>query len=763
MKVRLAIPMLLLFAAPLLLPRTGAALIIDFESLPAGYIVTSADLPAGVTIDTTNNTPGHPDAAIIFDSSCPGGCTGGDGDLRTPGAGVGNDTAQGKVLIIAEDVVDVGGDGLVDDPDDEQNGGVVSFTFDQPHKVISVRVIDIEAMGEFPSEILIENADGSTQTVVYLELGNNSAQTVLVPSPQPATVINFVFKGTGAIDDLEIIPACGDGILDPGEECDPPTSQGGDPGCSDECTIVPTGCGDGVVTPPEECDPPFAEGGDPGCRDDCTMAICGDGETEAGEECDPPASQGGVSNCNDDCTLSVCGDGEIEAGEDCDPPESQGGEAGCTDDCQLVSDTCGDGVVEPPLEECDPPFSQGGEPDCNDECKLTSCGDGQVEGGEECDPPFSQGGDANCSDECTLTECGDGIIEGAEDCDPPASQGGEPECNDDCMLSMCGDEEIEAGEDCDPPESQGGEPGCSDECTFVDCGDSIVQPPEECDPPFTQGGEAGCGDNCMFIVCGDGIIEPPEDCDPPASQGGDPECGPDCMIGDICGNGILDPGEECDPPTLPEICDNGIDDDFDGDIDCADIDCLPPDADPNDPPVWCGGQCTEGVCQPIKKDPAIIRFGSPPKLDFFSMHGRIDAGLGSFDPLLQDFKIMLSNPSGPFLDVTLPAGKLKRNSSKRFSFKNAAAKSQGAGADGGGMFRAAMRFRTVLGEASYTFKLRIFGDFSGAKPPTPADIDEYAQIVTQVYGAGPSGAVGFISGVAWTRTSKGWQLTLSNF
>src|SRR5215471_18223362 len=52
-------------------------------------------------------------------------------------------------------------------------------------------------------------------------------------------------------------------------------------------------CGDQIVTPPEECDPPGSACGDGGtCTDDCTckVPVCGDGILDPGEECDPPGS-----------------------------------------------------------------------------------------------------------------------------------------------------------------------------------------------------------------------------------------------------------------------------------------------------------------------------------------------------------------------------------------------------------------------------------------------------------------------------------------
>jgi MYXO-CTERM domain-containing protein len=69
------------------------------------------------------------------------------------------------------------------------------------------------------------------------------------------------------------VPMCGDGCLDPGEECDDGDNEDGD-GCSSECeneTPPPRGyCGDGCVDPGEECDDGDNEDGD-GCSSDCKI------------------------------------------------------------------------------------------------------------------------------------------------------------------------------------------------------------------------------------------------------------------------------------------------------------------------------------------------------------------------------------------------------------------------------------------------------------------------------------------------------------
>jgi len=77
-------------------------------------------------------------------------------------------------------------------------------------------------------------------------------------------------------------------------------------------------CGDGVLDPEEQCDngennsdlEPNA------CRSDCRRAGCGDLVIDSGEECDD-----GVRNsfaavtCRPDCRLPICGDGVVDVGE----------------------------------------------------------------------------------------------------------------------------------------------------------------------------------------------------------------------------------------------------------------------------------------------------------------------------------------------------------------------------------------------------------------------------------------------------------------
>src|SRR5512143_3296989 len=61
-------------------------------------------------------------------------------------------------------------------------------------------------------------------------------------------------------------PACGNGIVDPGEQCDDGNTTNGDT-CDTNCTMPR--CGNGVVDPGEQCDDGNTTNSD-GCENNCT-------------------------------------------------------------------------------------------------------------------------------------------------------------------------------------------------------------------------------------------------------------------------------------------------------------------------------------------------------------------------------------------------------------------------------------------------------------------------------------------------------------
>jgi large repetitive protein len=129
---------------------------------------------------------------------------------------------------------------------------------------------------------------------------------------------------------------CGNGTLDPGEQCDDGNQTPGD-GCSATCqNEVEAVCGDGLVGTGEECDDGNTADGD-GCSSTCKRegsAACGNGALDTGEECDDGNTTDG-DGCSSTCKKEVsatCGDGNLDPGEQCDDGNKTPGD-GCEPDC----------------------------------------------------------------------------------------------------------------------------------------------------------------------------------------------------------------------------------------------------------------------------------------------------------------------------------------------------------------------------------------------------------------------------------------------
>ncbi len=160
-------------------------------------------------------------------------------------------------------------------------------------------------------------------------------------------------------------PVCGDGNVDPGEECDDNVlnSDTEPDACRTDCTLA--GCGDGVIDAGEACDEAGENSDAPNapCRASCTEPSCGDGifdDSPTGrpaEACDDGIlnSDTNPDACRTDCTEAGCGDGVIDAGEECDSGDASlctfPASLGCSDSCQCAS--CPDGVVDLPVESCE--------------------------------------------------------------------------------------------------------------------------------------------------------------------------------------------------------------------------------------------------------------------------------------------------------------------------------------------------------------------------------------------------------------------------
>ena len=167
---------------------------ISLAGLPAGTIIKSDQFAAqGVHISVEARGGGDfPDKLIIFDTNSTDDDL--DVDLRTP--------EIGNILILAHDLDDDNGDGLVDKPDENNFGGVVAFTFDQPVTISSFNFIDHDHQaGDHASAY---DASGNLITKVFIPIA--AGGSVLTVNVNAAGVTRFVldYRDSGGITPPEI-------------------------------------------------------------------------------------------------------------------------------------------------------------------------------------------------------------------------------------------------------------------------------------------------------------------------------------------------------------------------------------------------------------------------------------------------------------------------------------------------------------------------------------------------------------------------------
>ncbi|HJL18408.1 MAG TPA: DUF4215 domain-containing protein [Sandaracinaceae bacterium LLY-WYZ-13_1] len=350
---------------------------------------------------------------------------------------------------------------------------------------------------------------------------------------------------------------CGNGAIDPGEECDGTALDGqtcvslgyvaGELTCLPDCTFDKTvceedACGNGAIDDGEACD--GAELDDQTCA---SLGFVGGGTLACDASCDFDTS---------DCR--ACGDGSVDEGEECDGSDLDGV------DCEARGFTDGELACDASCA-----FDESG-------CFDASCGDGTRGGSEDCDG--SDLGGASCADvgfydgtlgcnaDCTYRvadchNCGNGSIEGIEECDGSdlgsagcttlgftmGSLGCTATCTYDtsgCSTAACGNGSLESGEECDDGNAADTD-GCTSSCT-VEAGWTCVGTPSSCSPICGDGRVLG-GEDC------DGTDLNGESCTSRGFDGGALACA-SCAFDESgctttsCGNGSIEPsaGEECD-------------------------------------------------------------------------------------------------------------------------------------------------------------------------------------------------------------------------
>jgi len=365
--------------------------------------------------------------------------------------------------------------------------------------------------------------------------------------------------------DEDCATACGNGVIDEGENCD----TGISPLAPDAC---PTTCDDN-----DPCTTDSLLGA--GCTRSCqhvrvTAPVSGDGCCLKDPMMVPIFSRAQDTDC-----APKCHNGFVEPGETCDadcptscpaPPVGTIGTLGCvrvelvgsSDDCSARCVMVEEATCRPVKDGCCPAgCTAATDPDCS-----RRCGNGGIDffENEECDI-----GAAPVEIIACPMSCADGNA-----------------CTDDRLISAgtCSARCVSVpttafrpGDGCCPPNS-GGTFLADPDCAPV-CGNGVVESPAErcdfgipgsCPDAVTcpQQQQTGCmrytlqGQKCS-ATC---VQLPITDC-----VGGDDCCPPDCLRAEdsdcpiICGDGLVEGNESCDrgitagaPGACPRSCDDGI-------------------------------------------------------------------------------------------------------------------------------------------------------------------------------------------------------------
>jgi cysteine-rich repeat protein len=333
--------------------------------------------------------------------------------------------------------------------------------------------------------------------------------------PAEGTACTLPTGGAGACrGGLCAAAACGNGVVDAGEECDDGNADNTD-ACLTSCRNAT--CGDGYIrTGTEDCD---------GAAPRSCTTTCGSTGSQActacrwDTVCTPPAEI--CNGVDDDC------DGTIDNGFTCAPSTSQSCSTSCgSAGSQTCSSACAWGSCAAPAEICNA---------LDDDC------DGAIDNGFAC----VRGTSGTCTTSCAST--------GARTCDSTCAWG-----------------------TCTPPAETCN--GADDDCDgAIDNGFACVRAATRtchsaCDPAGTDTGTQTCDSSCAWGSC----AAPAEvcngrddDCDGACDDGfaccaGQPTvCTTSCGsigVGTCSAACALPGGTSCTPPT--ETC-NGRDDDCD--------------------------------------------------------------------------------------------------------------------------------------------------------------------------------------------------------
>jgi hypothetical protein len=205
---------------------------LDFSGLPAGTILSEQYANFGVHISAVANG-GHPDALIVFDTNAPPTH---DPDLAVD---------IGNIAVLAENVTDSNGDGLVDDPDENNFGGRVTFTFDQDVSIGSFLFVDHDHQAA--DHAAAYDANGNLIKKVTIPIAGNASVQSIAVNADGVRRFELVYRDSAGFTGIEVECQQAGGTATP-----TPTSAGGatpTPTSAAVATPTPTSAALATATP----------------------------------------------------------------------------------------------------------------------------------------------------------------------------------------------------------------------------------------------------------------------------------------------------------------------------------------------------------------------------------------------------------------------------------------------------------------------------------------------------------------------------------
>ena len=174
---------------------------INFNGLPAGTIIGEQYAGSGVHISAVANQD-FPDALIVFDTN--------DSNTQTHDPDLAVDI--GNIAIFAKNLTDVDpADGLVDDPDENDVGGIATFAFDQEVSIGSVLWVDKDHVVD--NFVVAYNAAGEVIVSVPVPLGANGSVQRVEVNADGVRRLEFVYQESGGFTGIEV--GCEQGVPTP--------------------------------------------------------------------------------------------------------------------------------------------------------------------------------------------------------------------------------------------------------------------------------------------------------------------------------------------------------------------------------------------------------------------------------------------------------------------------------------------------------------------------------------------------------------------